>query len=213
MNAKLAGLLVLLVVTMARAEPFILPTLDGSHGIELPAAEPERAKPAIKARALYQAVQDCYPAQSLFRPELALKARASTSKSLTMSDVGAVSTGSRGSVDLVLSIPLWSASELERDREKEYTRRVKASDNVGALIEAEANIAVKERALILARALEKRARERVMQGVADTAEQVAQLKDVVTLEADLIGSRAAIEKAKLALEANCVDGRVVDLIR
>lgn len=213
MKAKMWGILVLLVVGIVRAEPFVLPTLDGSHGIELPAAEPEKRKPAIKARALYQAAQDCYPAESLFRPELSLKARASTSRALQFTDVGAVSTGSRGSVDLVLTIPLWSAAELERDREKEYVRRVKASENVGSLIQAEANIAVKERALVLARALEKRARARVAEGVADTGEQVAQLEKVVTLEADLITSRAEIEKAKLALEANCVDGRVVELIR
>lgn len=88
-------------------------------------------------------------------------------------------------------IPLVSATELDKERNREAERHGRVADAVGELVGAFAEHAMTARQLALSRALEKRAQERVRAGVADTAEQVHYLEQVAALELKIQTLRAA----------------------
>ncbi|GAB2882769.1 hypothetical protein GCM10027277_59390 [Pseudoduganella ginsengisoli] len=79
-------------------------------------------------------------------------------------------------------IPLISASELDKERNREAERRGKIAEAVGSLVAARAERVMQTRQLSLLQALEKRAQERVRIGVAETSEQVHYLEQVAALE-------------------------------
>jgi hypothetical protein len=207
-------LLTALVVTagIAAAEPFALPTYDGSAGIKAPINTPHPQKAALDVRSLWRRVGDCYPAKSYFRPELVLQSRLSSAKGSYVDDNGQTTANNRASVSLVLSVPLYSSKELDTEREREYRRRITVADNVATLAETRAKIQVARRELDLIRALEQRAQARVKIGVAETAEQVKYLTRVVELENELVLQQAKLQNAQLQLEAHCENGSAVKAV-
>jgi hypothetical protein len=118
-------------------------------------------------------------------------------------ETGAVRFLGRNSAALVARIPLFSATELDREREREYTRRTKLADSVGNFITALTDRHKTNRELELMRALEKRSQKRVQIGVTDTSEQVQYLQKVVTLEGELVKQRGMLEKSRLELIGHC----------
>jgi hypothetical protein len=109
-------------------------------------------------------------------------------------------------VGVVARIPLYSALEIDRERERELRRRKAAAEAVGALTQALAEWGVASRKLALFRALEKRAQERVAVGVAETGEQVQYLKEVADLEGRLNESRAKVVEARMTFIGLCAEG-------
>jgi hypothetical protein len=195
--------------------PYVLPLFDGKDN---PPKKPPEGEYKLgkmpNARDLFDMVSSCWPEKSWFRGELSAEARTnkrvsdSTATSTTSYDpVSGQYTTSVGSgeqyVGLVFRIPLWSAIELDREREREVGRRGKIAASVGDFISALAEYQMSERELVLMKSLERRSQERVGLGIAETTEQVKYLEKVASVDRSLVGSRAKLITARVALQGMC----------
>ena len=107
-------------------------------------------------------------------------------------------------VSLVASLPLLDSSEeIDRQRQREFDRRVKVGEAVAQFIQAIAvrNTATREYGLY--RALEQRSQLRARQGLAPVTEQVEYLEKVIQVHEKLLAARATVTQTKLALTAQC----------
>lgn len=182
---------------------FELPTYSGEKPSFFAPEKPPAAPQAPDARDLYERVLACWPAASYMRAEVSLEGRARTEQNSYLDETGTVRSGGRASVGVVARVPLYSAAEMDREREREYLRRVKVADSVGLFVSVLAERQKNRRELELMRALERRSQERVKIGVAETAEQVRYLEKVAGLEGELLKQRGQIEKARLELIGHC----------
>ena len=81
------------------------------------------------ARDLYQRALDCWPIASHFRAELSLEGRIGPRSSLWQDASGQISISPTPlSAALVARLPLYSASELDHEREREWQRRRRAAE-------------------------------------------------------------------------------------
>ena len=178
-----------------------LPTLAGD-GIDYhakPAAIVQA--PALDADAIFKAVLACYPERSKFDIDVDLRAAIRSSDVLDLQDT---STGlGKSYVGIVASMPLYSGKELDREKEREYTRRKDTAKAVADFISAIAgrNHAVRE--LALYRSLEARAAVRVQQGVTEATEQVGYLEKVASSQEKLITEETKIMESRLLLAGMC----------
>lgn len=201
-----------------------VPTYDGKKDATKEQPKEELTlSPAPNARELFQMVLECWPAKSFFRGELNLETRItqravdSVNTAQTTFDpvsgqyVTQTGTGDKF-VGLVFRIPLFSATELDREREREANRRAIVAKTVGEFVEALAEYEMTMRQLRLMKALEKRAQERVKLGVTDTTEQVGYLEKVATLDSKLYSHKAALIKTRVVLGGMCSDdkGWIID---
>jgi hypothetical protein len=184
-------------------KPFILPTYSGEKTSHHAPPKPKPAGPFPEPREIYDYALRCWPAPSYMRAEVSLEGRAQNVSTTGVDETGAVRFLGRNSAALVARIPLFSATELDREREREYTRRTKLADSVGNFITALTDRHKTNRELELMRALEKRSQKRVQIGVTDTSEQVQYLQKVVTLEGELVKQRGMLEKSRLELIGHC----------
>jgi hypothetical protein len=182
---------------------FELPTYTG----EKPTyhAPPKKTPPAPPpdARDLYERALACWPAPSYMRAEVSVEGRVRSDNGSYVDTSGAITGGSRAGVSLVARLPLYSAAEMDREREREYGRRVKVADAVGAFVTALGEREKHKRELELMRALERRSQERVKIGVAETSEQVRYLEKVAGIEGELLKLRGQIQKARLEMIGHC----------
>ena len=178
--------------------PYQIPVFDGkarSHVIVMPALQ---LPPTPNPDELFARVMGCYPAKSFFRAELHAEARA-----------GKVGGGTDGAgppgagAGVVLRIPLWSALEIEREREREGARRQKVAASISSLMASLTHWYLAGRQLVLMRGIEKRAQLRVDDGVAMSNEQVAMTEKVVELEHARVLHRANVLQARLELLGLC----------
>lgn len=188
-------------------KPFLLPTFTGDKPSHHAPEKPKAVGPFPEPREIYDLALNCWPAPSYMRAEISLEGRAANVNTTTFTDIGTVQNVGRNSAALVARIPLYSATELDREREREYTRRTKLADSVGNFITALTDRQKTRRELELMRALERRSQERVKIGVTDTTEQVGYLQKVVQLEGDLVKQRGMLEKSRLELIGHCVATR------
>ncbi len=186
--------------------PHKLPVFDGQPRSHLITASPLKIDPGPDADELFARVMACYPARSLFRAELHAEAR--TGKIGGGLD-GSGATGPGAGV--VLRVPLWSAMDLERERERESARRQKVAGSVGSFVGALVEWRLAGRELELLRSIEKRAQERVAAGVAETAEQLKALERVAALERERIQHLAKITQARLEMVGLCSAELVEDV--
>ncbi len=190
--------------------PWLLPTFKGDK-VPLQ-VKPVRPAPQLPdSRELFSMALNCWPAPSHFRAEMNLESRINSMRSTYIDDSGMLSGGGRASVALVARVPLYSAAEVDREREREFQRRSKAAEAVGALVSSLADRARLHRELDMSRALEQRAQQRVFIGVAETAEQVKYLEKVAELDGQLLRQRGLIEKARLDLLGLCGDRQAQQL--
>lgn len=184
-------------------KPFELPTYAGD---KLSIHAPEKpAKPGAipDARDLYDRALSCWPSQTYMRAEVFVEGRARTETGTYLDTSGTVNTTGKTSAALVARIPLYSAAELDREREREFARRTKIADAVGELVAALADRHRMRRELEITRALERRSQERIKIGVAETSEQVRYLEKVASLESELLKQHGTIQKARLVLVGHC----------
>jgi hypothetical protein len=184
-------------------KPFILPTYSGEKTSHHAPPKPKPAGPFPEPREIYDYALRCWPAPSYMRAEVSLEGRAQNISTTGVDETGAVRFLGRNSAALVARIPLYSATELDREREREYMRRTKLADSVGNFITALTDRHKTRRELELMRALEKRSQQRVQIGVTDTSEQVQYLQKVVNLEGELVKQRGLLEKSRLELIGHC----------
>lgn len=190
----------------AKKKQFELPTYSGEKPSHFAPEKPVKPGTLPDSRELYERVLACWPAPSYMRAEVSIESRIRSDQSSYLDEGGNVRNGSRVGVGLVARIPLYSAAELDREREREYMRRVKVADSVGLFLSVLAERHKNRRELELMRALERRSQERVRIGVAETAEQVRYLERVSSLEGTLLQQRGQIEKSRLELIGHCSAG-------
>ena len=147
------------------------------------------------------------------RAEVTLEGRLRTDRNTYLDENNTMRSGARAGVAVVARIPLYSAMELDREREREYQRRTKLADSVGAFVALLAERQKHLRQLELMRALERRSQERVKLGVTETAEQVTYLEKVATVEGALLKQRGDLQKARLELIGHCAPTQADDLDR
>lgn len=191
--------------------PHELPTYSGERDTFHAPEKPPKPGDIPDARGLYNRALDCWPVPSFFRAEVNLEGRVRSDRNSYIDDTGAQRGGDRYGVGIVARIPLYSAMELDREREREYMRRTKLADAVGAFIAILAERQKHVRQLQLMRALERRSQERVKVGVTETAEQVGYLEKVAALEGTLLQQRGQLEKSRLELIGHCSTSRADEL--
>lgn len=194
--------------------PWHLPAFDGeiatSERERPPAGELEPA-PVLDARALFDLVLTCYPTRSWWRPELALQGRVQDRRRADSSNE--IATAESGThVALVLRVPLYSAAELDRERERERLRRGEVAAAIGALEKLLADRTVVRRELDLWRAIENRSGRRVVAGVAATDEQINAITQVAARENRLRQIAADLTAQTLVLVGQCVDRADVERV-
>lgn len=188
--------------------PFKVPSFSGG------APKHERRAAALvvgrglDSDGLFRAISNCYPSTSHWRPELTINASASSGYSSTTNDLSSYSWSTGAAIgdhyiELVASLPLWSASEKSRERDRELMRRQQAADLIGQLGQALAERGQAVREYGLYRALEARSAKRVQEGLADTAEQVDYLAKVAAAHGASVAAHSAIERSRLAMLAQC----------
>ena len=195
--------------------PYLLPTFDGDDkkSKDPPKGEYKLA-PLPNARELFDMVRSCWPEQSWLRAELSADARVTrrisdttSSASTSFDPISGQYTTNIGNgekfIGLTFRIPLFSAMELDKERERELTRRSKIAESVGEFVTALAEMQMAERELVLMKSLEKRAQERVSMGVAETKEQVTYLEKVASVDRSLVTQKARLIKSRVQLQGMC----------
>ncbi len=171
-----------------------------------PHALPEFQTPPLHlppSRDLYQRTLDCWPSASHFRAELSVEGRLSPRSNTWIDSGGQLTSGAPVSASLVARLPLYSATELDREREREWMRRRRAAEAVGQLMTHLADRQRLRQEWTLMKALEKRARLRVISGIVDSSEQVRYMERVADLEGQLLRQIGHIERSRLELLGFC----------
>lgn len=184
--------------------PWHLPRFDGAD--EARNQPPDGAlekPPVLDARGLFDLVVTCFPARSWWKPEVAFEARYANAQHDSASIVQAAENSTYAGV--VARIPLYSALELDREREREANRRNVVAQTIGQLEQQLAARTVSRRELGLWRSIEARSGRRVAAGVAETSEQIAAITKVAALESKLLDVAAELTGSKLTLIGMCAD--------
>lgn len=183
-------------------KPYKLPRFGGEIGDHWTQTAPIKSAPAVDVEGLFYAVLACYPEKSKFRIEIDLEARYGNRSSYDVSgaEIGQHYAG------IVARMPLYSASELSRERDREFKRRTDLGETIGFFIQALAQRNHALRELGLYSSLEARAQIRVAQGVAETTEQVRFLEKVAAAQLSLITAETALIQHRLNLISGCEDG-------
>ncbi len=203
-----AAALALLVLPLAMAsddnkKPHELPTYSGQKPSYHAPEKPPVPGQLPDARELYDRTLNCWPVPSFMRAEVTLEGRVRTDRTQMMDEDGTIRSAGRAGVALVARLPLYSALELDREREREYMRRTKLADATGNFLSILAERQKHVRQLELMRALERRSQERVKAGITETAEQVGFMEKVAGLEGELLKQSGMLQKARLELIGHC----------
>jgi hypothetical protein len=203
----------LLAVGQDDKQPHELPTFTGEKPSYHAPVKPPKPGALPDARNLYERALACWPTPTAMRFEVNLEGRVRTDRSSYLDENNTIRNGSRYGVGVVARIPLYSAMELDREREREYMRRTKLADSVGSFVAHLAERQKHVRQLELMRALERRSQERVKLGVTETAEQVGYLEKVANIEGALLKQRGELQKSRLELIGHCSPANADELDR
>ncbi len=207
----LSGLFFSLLLQSASAEeskppdikPFEIPSYTGK-AVDWHNPKPAiNALPKIDSDAIFKAVNRCYPLKSGFGLDISLKAGATYKDTANNSTQINTLDSNRYYAGIVANMPLYSDVEIDKERKLEYQRRMQTTDTIKALLTGVATKRRAERLMGLYEALEKRAQERIKNGLAETAEQITFLEKVATTQGELDQANASIEASRLALIGQC----------
>lgn len=194
--------------TPSVAPPPKLPLLIGE--IEGETAAMPQALPSLvldintrRADVLTNAAINCYPNASSWGVEVNLEARASKRYKDYQSETTLISTQDQSGISIVAKIPLFSAVELDRERQREYQRRGDVAQAVAKFYQSLADLKVAKRERQLMSALEARAARRVQIGVTETAEQVQMIEKNLKAINNITKAEADILDARLKLISMC----------
>lgn len=186
-------------------KPYQLPRFDNNYKEDhyTPIA-PIKTAPYVSAEKLFYTIVHCYPDLSKFGLELSLEANYKNRNSFDVTNNASIG---RHYIGIVARMPLYSATDLNREREREHSRRAQTAALIGKFMDnlAQRNHAVRE--LGLYSSLEARSQIRVMQGVADTTEQVRYLERVAKAQRDLITAEAMLVRYRLEMVAMCANDK------
>lgn len=185
-------------------EPYQIPTFTGAP------VDWEKNKPAINAKhhidgdAIFQLINRCYPLKSGFGLEVSLRGGMTYKPSAGNNSTTVQTIDSQSYyAGIVANMPLYSDTEIDKDRKLEYQRRIQSTGTIKELLSAVATKRRAERMMGLYASLEKRAQVRIEEGIAPVDEQIGFLEKVATTQGELDTSEAAIEGARLALIGQC----------
>lgn len=163
LNTASAGLDVFTGETQTPPEiqPFELPTLSGEKVDYNGYINPLEPAPRLDADGIFEQTVNCYPEPTRFNVELNLEGGLRTQGMVTADNT----TIGREYVGIVARMPLYSANEMNREREREYLRRTKTSELIGTFLTAIATRNHARREIALYRALESRSQVRVQKAL------------------------------------------------
>jgi hypothetical protein len=180
--------------------PYEIPTFTGEKvewGKIKPAINP---LPTIDGDYLQGIVTNCYP-EKPWSIELSAKAgiqyRKTIEGEITTSDSSPYYAG------IVFNMPLYSGSEVDMMRNREYKRRIATAGTISELIKAVALKRRAQRMMGLYLSLEKRSQARVKNGIVSVNEQIMYLEKVANTQAELDQANASIEGSRISLVAQC----------
>ena len=182
-------------------KPYKLPTMEANGRSYNEDLAPLVKAPAINPDSVFASVMGCYPSPSNFNLDVELLGQIRTKyeddSSFNTTDIGSNYVG------LVARMPIYSYTEIDRERDREYNRRTTAAAAVAKFVAAVAtrNHAIRE--LALHRSLEARAAVRVRQGIVAASEQVTYLEKVASGQRALIKAEAEIMESRLSMSALC----------
>jgi hypothetical protein len=156
------------------------------------------------SRELYQRTLDCWPNTQHMKAEVAIEGRVSQRNDGWIYSNGYPASGN--SASLVARLPLYSATEMEREREREWTRRRRAAEAVGQWLSQVSDRQRIKQQLELMKSLEHRARLRVLAGIVDSSEQVHYMEKVAELDGQLMRQHGLIQRSRLELLGFCAPG-------
>lgn len=181
----------------SKAQPKKTPyKLDTFHGDNLSFQAEKKKVKEIDNDTLFIEVLNCYPAETLFDGDLKFQATASPIKSRDRDYDNYYAK-------VVLEMPLYSSAEVTRRLDREHQRRQTTADILGKFSEAIARKNQALRMVSLYRELEKRAQDRVAQGLAETSEQIGFLEKTATAHSQLLEAKANVMKFRLQLVSLC----------
>jgi hypothetical protein len=115
-----------------KVKPYEIPTFGPKRNYRDAPAQWQKA-PKIDGDAIFRMVIACYPSKSRWNLDVDLQAAVRTANAV---DITGTEIG-KSTVGIVARMPLYSATELDREREREYRRRSdtasKVADFVGHL--------------------------------------------------------------------------------
>lgn len=183
-------------------QPYELPTLAGDNLDYHDKPEALIKAPVIDAESLFLTVMHCYPAESSWNIDVKLQARISTdTDDLFYNDDD--SSISSNYIGIVAAMPLYSSTEISRDKEREYRRRTDMAEMIAKFVGAIASRNRALRELTLYRSLEARSAVRVKNGIVNATEQVGYLEKVSARNEQLIKAEMDILQQRLQLAATC----------
>ena len=203
------GFLLLFTLATAHADehkppqikPFEIPTYTGKAVDWHNPKPPLNPLPKIDSDAIFKAVNRCYPLKSGFGLDISLRAGANYKPSGN-SQINTLDSNNYYA-GIVANMPLYSDIEIDKERKLEYQRRMETTATIKAMLEGVATKRRAERLMGLYTALEKRAQERIRNGLAETAEQISFLEKVAITQGELDAANATIEASRLALIGQC----------
>ena len=184
-------------------KPFELPTLTGEKVDYQGYMNPLEPAPRLDSDGIFQQAVNCYPEPTKFNVELNLEAGLRSQGVVTADNT----TLGKEYIGIVASMPLFSATEMNRQREREYLRRTATSELIGRLLTAIATRNHARREITLYRALEARSQVRVKKGIVSTDEQVAFMEKLLGAHKTLIQAEADITTARLGITGQCSDDK------
>ena len=183
-------------------EPYVLPTFTGvKPGINNNIAAYIPA-PKINADTIFKNVLACYPHKSKWKIDVELRAALSASDS-SFSSSANTSTLGENYAQIVASMPLYSATELDRAMKNEHDLRQETAQTVAQLVKAIAARNHALRKIALYTSLEQRSSVRVQGGVVGAPEQVSYLEKVAKAYESEIDAETDIMATRLSLAALC----------
>lgn len=183
-------------------KPYEIPTMSGNKRDFRAAPAGWVKAPRIDGDAVFRTIIACYPTKSYWTLDVDLQAAIRNTGAV---DVSGTTIG-RAMVGIVARMPIYSRTEIDREREREYKRRSDTAAKVAEFVNQLANRNQALRQLAIAASMEQRAQIRVNEGIADADEQIKWLDKVASLENALITAEAKAMDARLTLAAMCRDG-------
>lgn len=184
--------------------PYQIPTFDGSDRDFKAPIPPMSPAPEVDGDAIFQLVVNCFPERVAWGLEVDAVAG---SRLVDDSGISTFDTSglARHYIGVVAKMPLYSATEINRERQTEYQRREQVAKNIKALLSGLADRRRAQRELGLYSSLEARSQKRVALGLVEATEQVGYLEKVAQAQSKLDDANAQIDGARLALVGQCRD--------
>jgi hypothetical protein len=187
-----------------KRKPFKLDTFHGDGNAFNAGNVPLNKVREIDNDVLFSEILKCYPAETLFDGELKFQATASPIKSRDRDYDNYYAK-------VVWEMPLYSSAEVTRRLDRENQRRQTTAQILGNFSEALARKNQALRLVSLYRSLEKRAQERVLQGLTGTEEQIGYLEKTADAHSQLLRAKADVMQYRLQLVSLCTDQKAPKL--